>query len=300
MKRFILFIIIIGVCFIQTTVFAIGISDSSKGDRIGIFEDVKIDKSTPGSVVVIMGNADIQNNVNGDVIVIFGNITINSKVSGSVVTVLGKTKLTENSEIGGDFVSVGNTERSDNATIKGYFRTVEIGDFNLNTSKLGIVIILKSLILIVFMVFVILLGFPLLMIFNKRFQNISQEADFRLGKKFSIGFPGFVICFVTLILLGVTGLIALVYFLYALIIEIIVSMFIGKMLLKMFNVVGSIYIQFIIGLIVLVLLKVAFIFLISVNGFPVGVALCFGFDLLVNALGTGILIDSQFGKKVFT
>jgi hypothetical protein len=300
MKKLGVFIILICICFIQTTTFAIGISDNSdNGVRIGIFEDVKIIKETPGSVLIIMGNADIQKDVNGDVIVVFGNVTINAKVSGSVVTVLGTVKLTENAEIGVDFITIGNVEKSGSPIIRGYDRTIDIGDFDLDTSKLSIIVVLKSISLILFTFFVILLGFPILAIFNQRFQNISQDINYRLGKKLFIGLPGFLIGFITLILLGITGLVPLIYFFFAVLIEITVSIFIGKIILNLINSEVNIYIQFIIGVVLLELLKAAFILLIHVNGFPVGVILCFGFDLFVNVLGTGLLIDSQFGKKAF-
>jgi hypothetical protein len=300
MKKLVIFFIIFIFCIIQTTAFAFSISDNSdNGVRIGILEDVKINKEAPGSVLAIMGNAEIHNDVKGDVIVVFGNTTIDAKVSGSVVAVLGTVTLTEKANIEGDLISVGEVKRNDSVTINGYFKSVNLENFNLDTSKLSIFIILKSLMLIIFILFVIIFGFPLLAIFNKRFKNISEDIDLRLGKKFSIGLPGFVICFMTLILLGITGLIPLLYFFFAILIEIVVSIFIGKIIMKLFNTQWNIYIIFIFGLLFLVLLKAAFIFLIYVNGFPAGVAMSFGFDLLVNALGTGILIESQFGKKVF-
>jgi hypothetical protein len=300
MKKFIVLMIIIAICFIQTTTFAFSISDSSNnGVRISVLENVKIDKETRGSVITVMGDADIQNNVNGDLIVVFGNVTLNSKVSGNVVTVLGTVKLTDKAEIGGDFISVGNVEKSNSAVINGNYRTIDIGNFNLDTSRLSIFIILKSIMFIVFVFFVFLLGFPFLKLFNKRFKNISQEINYGIGKKFSIGLPGFVICFATLILLGITGIVPLIYFFFAIILEITVSIFTGKILLNLFNSSGTIYMQFILGLVLLELIKAGLILLIFVNGFTVGIALCFGFDLIVNALGTGILIDSQFGRKEF-
>ena len=156
MKKLVIFIIIAIICFIQTTAFAFSISDNSNnGVKIGIFENVEINKEVPGSVLAIMGNAEIHNDVKGDVIVVLGNTTIDAKVSGNVVAVLGTVTLTDKAQIGGDFISVGNVKRSDNAKINGYYKSVDIGNFNLDTSKLSIFIIIKSIMLIVFILFVI-------------------------------------------------------------------------------------------------------------------------------------------------
>lgn len=298
MKKLIIFIIVLAFSFIQITTFAFSMWDNSNnGVRIGILEDVKISKETTGSVLTIIGNADISNNVNGDVIIVFGDATIDAKVSGNVVAVFGTVVLKDNAKISGDFISVGNVEKSSNAGILGDYKSIDIHNFNLDTSKQSILIIIKSFMLIIFVFFVFIIGLPLLMLFNNRFQNLTSDIELRLGKKFFMGFPGFIICFITLVLLSITGLVPLVYFFYAILIEIVVSIFLGKVILNLFNTQANIYILFIFGLLLLVILKAVFIFLIHVNGFPVGVGVCFGFDILVNMLGTGILIESQFGKK---
>ena len=300
MKKLVILLIIITICLVQTTSFAFSISDNSKnGVKIGVFENVEINEEAPGSVLTILGDAHIKGKVHGDVIVVFGNVSIDAEVSGNVISVLGTVTLLDKARISGDFISVGKVEKSGSASILGENRTIDIGNFNLDTSKISIFIIIKSISLVIFLIFVILLGFPLIAIFNKRFQNMTDDIELRLGRKLTIGFPGFIICFLTLILLSITGLIPLIYFFFSILIEIIVCIFIGKTILNLLNSKGSLYFLFIIGLLLLVVLKALFILLVYVNGFPMGIALCFGFDLVTNALGTGILIESQFGRKEF-
>ena len=299
MKKIITIAIILILCLIQTTAFALVVTDASNGgDKVSIVGDVKIDKVTAGSVVVVKGNADIQNNVNGDVVVVFGDVVINAKISGNVVAVLGTITLTPNAIIGGDLVSLGTLEKSEGAVIQGNNTVVDLGDFNVGNLNFSLLVIAKLVMLIIFIFFVIIFGLPILVIWNQRFKNISADIENRIGKKFTAGILGFILCFVLFILLGVTVVVPLAYFILAIVIELVVSIFMGKLILKLFDNNATIYVQFFLGFILLEFIKILFIFLIPVNGIIAGSMLSFGFDMLVNALGIGILFDSKFGKAI--
>lgn len=300
MKKVFALIFLLMMCLLQTTAFAVSISDDSEnGVKMGILEDVAINQTVTGSVIAIFGNADIQSDVSGDVIVIFGDATINSNVKGSVVGVWGTVKLGEQCKIAGDLMSVGNTESNDNAVVQGFFRTVDLGGFDLGLSKLGILVLIRMVLLIIFVVFVLLIGFPLLMVFTERFQNLSEGMEYRLGKRLLIGIPGVVLAYITFILLGVTGIVPIIYFIYAIFIEVIVSIFLGKMVIKVFNGNKSIYVQFITGFILFIMLKAGILIWAFADQSVAGFGVSLGFDFILSAFGTGILLDSKFAKKNF-
>lgn len=279
----------ITVFIFQISAFAAELTKAAENkDRVSIMADVKIDRKTHGSVVVIAGNIDVQDNVEGDVVVVFGNVNINSRVSRDVVSVFGKTVLTSKAEIGKDVVSIGPVEKSPGARIAGSLVTVNVKPFALFGTISSIVVIISSFIYIV-------LGLIFIIVFKERCENISRGILEGAAKRFGIGFLLFVGCLILFPFLAITIIAPILFLILMIASSILASFFLGRLILKTFNSESNVYLEFIIGIASIALLKVIVLLSMPLLGFWTSIIVNVLLWIILNSIGLGILIDTRFG-----
>ncbi|MCX7708220.1 MAG: hypothetical protein N2484_00025 [Clostridia bacterium] len=283
-----------------------GTSVVSNGDRVSIFGDIIVDKSTVGSIVSIFGDVDVQSSVTGDIVAIFGSVRVNQPVDGDivailgdmtlnanasrdVVAILGKVKLTGNAVINGDLVAIGSIDKDAGAKVFG--QEVKV--------NLAFLLVARAITIIVLAFLVLILGLVIIAIFKERAVNISHRVEERTGRKIAVGLLGLLGFFILMMLLSIVVVGPILYLLLMIIAEVAVSIYFGKQILKVFNANLNVYLEFVTGLAVLSLLKIILTMLIPQIGFITYLFVYIALDLLIRGWGIGILIDTKFGT-IFT
>jgi hypothetical protein len=289
MKKLIALLVLVTAFLAYTPVYAEGESlFSSSGDRVSVGQDINIDKSITGNVVSIGGNVEIHDDVRGDVVVVFGDVIIDGKVAGEVVTIFGDVKMTGRASIGGNLVSLGTVERNELSRIYGQ-------EVNLNLGFLPITGTMVMIFMLVFAFFVLLLGFPILAVFRDRFSTMSGNILTRIGIRTALGFLIFLGLTIFLPILAITLVAPLLYFVLLIAAEIITGIFLGRIITKTFNSHTSIFVEFVIGFVVITMSKGAAIILFPQVGLLVSVLAYLLLSLFINSFGLGTLLDTKFG-----
>lgn len=275
--------------------YAEGISVSSdNGDRVSLFDDLKIDREVKGNVISVLGNVEVDRAVAGQVVVVFGDVTVNSVIAGQVVTVFGSTKLTSGAVVGKDVITLGSVERDDGARVLGQEVRVFGKYMNLD---IGALLYLRLAIMLLFSLAVLLIGLLVLVISKKKYEEITASVEKNTGKKLLLGFLAYLGISILFILLIVTLIAPVLYFVLLVMAAIVASIYLGRMILKSFSPKNSIYMEFITGLISITLVKLLLIFLVPQEGIIYSFALLFLFGVFINSVGLGGLTEYKFVKK---
>lgn len=321
----ILAIIISVLCFFGITTWAS--RDNSVGG-VSVFGSVTVDKQTNGDVVAVFGNIDVKEMVNGNVVAIFGNVNINapiagdsitvlgnskvmksvsgdyvtvmgdyvtvmgdsyagSKINGGYVTVLGKAVLDDGASIEGDVVSIGGLEEKGTPTVLGQKVTM----------NMGVLVFIKVVILLVTAFVFFFVGLITIAIFKKRAENVSLSAEENIPKRILEGIIGLIGILILSIILSLI-VIGPVFLMCAFIVtEIACCILIGKLSIKMFKTCMNVYLEFAAGVVILNLLRVLIVVFLAKSSIIPFISISILFEIIVKALGMGILIDTKFGKK---
>lgn len=278
-----------------TAVFAEGISVSSEaGDRVSLFDDIKIDKVVKGNVISVLGNIEVNKNVDGQVVVVFGDVTVNAAVSGQVVTVFGNTKLTSAAVVKKDLITLGSIEKADGASVLG--QEVRIFGEYMNID-IGALLYLRLAMLILFSLAVLVIGLLVLATARKRYEEITASIEKNVGKKLLLGFLAYMGISILFVLLIVTLVAPVLYIVLLVLADIVASIYLGRVILKAFSPKNSIYVEFITGLISITLVKLLLIFLVPQEGIIFSLALLAIFGVFINSIGLGGLTEYKFVKK---
>lgn len=276
-------------------VYADGISViSDAGDKISIFEDIRIDSKTNGDVVVIFGDADVMGPVSGDVVVILGDVTVDAAVSGTVISVLGNTKLKDSADIGGDVVSIGALEKSGLSRIHGQEVNIAGGNFDFDIVAFMLARVISTL---VFAFFVLVIGLFMIALSKEKLRNISAYIECRTGRKIAMGFLGLLGAVIIVLILFITVIAPLLYFILLAIAGVYSSIYFGKVILRAFSQLNNIYVEFFTGLITVTLLKIVLIYLVPQEDILFSAMLYIVFTAFINSLGLGIMLDSKYSGK---
>jgi len=290
------FLIILVTCF--SVAYAEGVSISSEtGDRISLFENIKIDNAVSGNVITLLGNTEIDGNVNGQVITVFGDATVNSGVSGQVVTVFGNTVLTKNADIKGNIVTLGSMQKENGAAVSGQEVRI-LGEYmNVDIAAL---LYLRLALLILYALAVLVIGILLLSVKKRQYEVITSRIEENTGKKLLLGILAYIGISVLLILLTITLVAPILYLLIIIIAAIPASIFFGRLILRAFNSKNSLITEFITGFITITLIKLMLLYLLPQDSLLVSLALVAIFDFFINSLGLGILMDAKYVRKTET
>lgn len=296
MKKFAaLLLVLIFSVLAFTTVYAEGISVSSDtGDKVSLFEDIKIDREIRGNVISVLGNVDINKPVDGQVVVVFGDITVNADVSGQVVTVFGNTRLTSGAVLQKDLITLGSIEKESGARVLG--QEVRIFGKYMNID-IGALLYLKLSIMLLFTLAVLVIGLLVLAVSRKKYEEITASIEKNIGKKLLLGFLAYMGASILALLLVLTLVGPVLYIILLVMAAIVASIYLGRIILKTFSPSNSIYMEFITGLISITLIKLLLIFIVPQEGIILSFALLALFEVFINSIGLGGLTEYKFVKK---
>lgn len=267
---------------------------SNDGDKVSILGDLKIDSKTDGDIVVILGNLDIQGDVDGDVVLVIGDATINARVSGQVVNVLGSLKLDEKAVVEGDVIVVGGYERLPGARISGDVNVVR--GYGLNIG-IGFILVARVFSIIVFAVLVLLLGIILLSFSRDKYLAMIEGAELETGRKLAIGFLGFLGATIIAVLLFITLIVPLLYFILLLVAGAVSSLYFGRIILRPFVSNCSPFLELLAGVTAITAVKLGILYSIPLHEFVTGNLLVLLFGVFVNSMGMGLFLSSRFEKS---
>ncbi len=173
---------------LSATVFATDTRDVT--DMVGFFRNIHVENNEEihGNTVAIFGNVDVDGKVNGDVVSIFGNTRVNGMVMGTVVSVIGGVDINNGGVVQGDVVQVlgGRINEEQGSRIHG--SRVGISSFGV-PGVTGVPLLL--LIIILFTLVKLVIGYLMsviaVMIFPRRFENMSKWASIDISRRFLIG-----------------------------------------------------------------------------------------------------------------
>ena len=296
MKKIVtLLLVLLFSMFALTTAYAEGVSVSSDtGDRVSLFDDIKIDSEVKGNVISVLGNVDVDKAVDGQVVVVFGDVTINANVSGQVVTVFGNTRLTSGAIVQKDLITLGSIEKESGSRVLG--QEVRIFGEYMNID-IGALLYLRLAIMLLFTLAVLVIGLLVLAVSRKRYEEITASIEKNIGKKLLLGFLAYLGASILFVLLIVTLVAPVLYIVLLVMAAIVASIYLGRTILKTFSPKNSIYMEFVTGLISITLIKLLLIFLVPQEGIILSFALLAIFGIFVNSIGLGGLTEYKFVKK---
>jgi len=268
---------------------------SDSGDEVRILDDVEINRKTTGNIIVILGDADIRDEVAGDIVVIIGDATINAKVTGDVVNVLGRTRLKEKAEISGDVVSIGSLEKLPGSMVRGEEVSIYGRELHID---IGVILLARLIGVIVFSFVVLILGLIMIAASKEKLHKMIDDFVPGMARKTAIGFLGLIGAFIIFLLLFVTVVIPLLYFVLMLIAGVFSGIYLGRVILNAFGSArSSIYLEFITGIITVTIIKVGLVYFLPLHEFLLSVALFLAFSIFIDSLGIGILLNWKLNKK---
>lgn len=269
---------------------------SASGDRVSILKDTEITGQVDGNVISVLGNITVHDDgkVNGHVIAVFGEISVNSRVSGHVVDIFGKTALKESAVIEGDVITMGSLDKYPGSSILG--REVRILGKSMNLD-ISAITYLQLAIMLLFMIAVLVIGLLLLLISKNKYTSIAANLERNVGRKIVLGILSFLGASALMLLLLVTLAAPVLYVIILLLSTITACMFSGRFILRTFSRKNSIYMEFITGLISIVLVKLLVIFLIPQQEILIRMGLLALLDLFVFSVGLGIHMEQYYLKR---
>jgi hypothetical protein len=269
-------------------------------DQVSILEDTEITGQVDGNIISVLGDisVDVDENgngkVNGHVIAVFGEISVNSRVSGHVVNIFGKTVLKESAVIEGDVITMGSLDKYPGSSILG--REVRMLGEAMNID-ISAITYLQLAIMLLFMLAALVIGLLLLLISKNKYTSIAANLERNVGRKMILGILSFFGASAMMLLLLVTLAAPVLYVIVLLLSTITACMFSGRFILRTFSRKNSVFVEFITGLISIVLIKLLIIFLIPQQEILIRLGLLALLDFLVFSLGLGIHMEQYYLKR---
>ncbi|EGD46778.1 LOW QUALITY PROTEIN: hypothetical protein Cpap_1318 [Ruminiclostridium papyrosolvens DSM 2782] len=264
-------------------------------NKLVFFEDKLITQNNMGNITIVIGDADIKTSINGSVIVIFGKAAINGMVGGDIVSVFGDVYIKDKSLVQGNVVSLGKLRYDNDVIINGTKVNIDVDIISLFKSN-GIII--NGL--IVLSVITLIAGLILISIFPGRYRVMSYKMSKGIPRRMAMGglvVVGFTIVVIFLLFSIIAPIFYLLFLMFA---DIVGSIFVGTLIFKENYERTTIYIQFLVGQLLVSILKIVPLILIPNGSYTA--MLIYGICLILLQysmafLGIGTIIDTGFGKK---
>lgn len=298
MKKITVVLLLCYIMAIGYPVFSDGIAEEQDGkDRVSIMEDLTIDNKTAGSIAVFIGDVHVKEDVLGNVVVIFGDVTVDAKVKGNIVNMLGNTVLSSNTEVFGNIISIGGFDKSDRSKVHGSITRVNTGDIGINAG-MHMVVAVRAISAGVVSLLIIILGLIMIALSGKNIQSVIDVFDDGIGRKIAIGILGFLGATIISILLFITIIIPVMYFILMLVAGAVSGMYFGKVILRTFTAASNIFVEFAIGIFTIILIKIGILYLIPLHEFLWSCIVYLAFCFFISSLGIGILLDLKYGRGI--
>lgn len=266
--------------------------DVNNGDSVTIFgnEVIPAGDIVSGDAVVVFGNLDIKGAVRGDVVSVFGNVDIYGEANGDVVAVFGNVTVHDNAVIGGDTVGVlGNVTKSPGAIVRGDVVDTnqsfmpENFDFMPNMSfGMGFGSIIGM---------AIMYGLSCLVaaILPDRVRLMAETSKHGIGRRFGIGLLVLLVfmLMIPILMITIVGIIPAILLIFAFMLVALISttavyIAVGQKIAAAVEGRNAIYIQLLIGLVVVGALGI-----LPLLGFLASMAVFF--------VGLGVAFDTKVG-----
>lgn len=282
MKRLLAFLAILILLLLPALALA-----NDMSDRIQIQGDVKVmaDEIVAGDAVAILGDVTVDGKVMGDVVAVMGDVTVNGEVMGDVITIGGHVIRSDTSKIYGKVTQIGVGDGIGRVISR--FTTYGPHSFNISFGKYRF----PSIFTFARFLGTVALAALCIILFPNSVKTATRDVDIQTGRKFLIGLvilllTPVVIGLMVITLLGIPLvpvaillLAAAAFFGY-----ISVSVFLGQKLKDHFHIKPSIFIEYILGAVLLRLLQ-----LVPFVGTLI--------SLTVMLYSIGITADTRFGTK---
>ncbi|MEN8904582.1 MAG: hypothetical protein ABF289_01340 [Clostridiales bacterium] len=288
---------LISIIFVLIVILQINIvygNDLSE-NKTYFYEDIKIDNPTNGSVQSFFGDVEINSEFSGDIVIFFGDLEINSKVNGNVVSIYSNVKFSKKGILHGDIVNLGDIENSNKANIKG-------NQVNISTGKLPKInkdYFFKTKIYILAFVSIITLLFGLLFVWilSRWLKKVVINIEYEAPKKIAIGFLIYILLIIILMLTFYFIIPIILWFIIVIIINVLTMIFLGKIMMKSSSMEDNIYLEFILGYITVIMIRLIIILVLPYDSILAYLAVNMVFSLLINSFGLGIMIFGIKSKK---
>ncbi|WP_024833159.1 hypothetical protein [Ruminiclostridium josui] len=264
-------------------------------NKMVFFEDKVITQDNKGNVTVVIGDADIKTSINGSVIVVLGKASINGIIGGDVVSIFGDVYIKDRSLIQGNVVSMGKLKSDNDVVINGTKVDINVDIISLFKSH-GIII--NGLIILALLTLVA--GLILISIFSGRYRVMSYKMRQGISRRIIMGgliVIGFTIIVIFLLFLIVAPIIYILLLMFA---DIVASIFVGTFIFKENYDRTTIYLQFLVGEILVSILKIVPLILIPSGSYTAMLIYGICFIILQFSMaffGIGTIIDTGFGKE---
>ncbi len=264
-------------------------------NKLVFFEDKLITQHSMGNVTIVIGDADIETNINGSVIVIFGKAAINGMVGGDIVSVFGDVNIKDNSLVQGNVVSVGKLKKDNDVVINGTKVNIDVDIISMFKSN-GIII--NGLIILALMT--LAAGLILISIFSGRYRVMSYKMSKGISRRMIMGglvVVGFTIIVIFLLFMIVAPIFYVLFLMFA---DIVASIFVGTLIFKGNYDRTTIYLQFLVGHILISILKIVPLIVIPSGSYTAMLIYGICFIILQYSMaffGVGTIIDTGYGKQ---
>ncbi len=264
-------------------------------NKLVFFEDKLITQHSMGNVTIVIGDADIETNINGSVIVIFGKAAINGMVGGDIVSVFGDVNIKDNSLVQGNVVSVGKLKNDNDVVINGTKVNIDVDIISMFKSN-GIII--NGLIILALMTLAV--GLILISIFSGRYRVMSYKMSKGISRRIIMGglvVVGFTIIVIFLLFMIVAPIFYVLFLMFA---DIVASIFVGTLIFKGNYDRTTIYLQFLVGHILISILKIVPLIVIPSGSYTAMLIYGICFIILQYSMaffGVGTIIDTGYGKQ---
>lgn len=266
---------------------------SEKGDIVKLFEDVSVDKDIKGNVIAVLGNITINGNVDGIAVSVFGDMTVNGKVTGQAVTIFGNTKLMEKADVK-SLITLGSVEKAQGAHVQGNEVRIFGEVMNIDISA---IMYLQIAVMLLFSIVVLVFGLLILAISRKKYEEMTERVEYTVDRKLILGFLAFTGASILVVMLAITLVAPVIYFIILILAAITSSIFVGRLILKAMNPSKNIFAEFITGLITITLVKLLLINLMPQDDLILGFIMLGVLELFIDSLGLGILMEARAAKN---
>ncbi len=295
MKIAVFFMLVLAVFILAASPAAAeGISVSAEnGDKVGLFEDVSVDREMTGNVIAVLGNVKVDSKVNGIVVTVFGDADVNAEVTGQVVTVFGNSILGEHA-VTGNLITLGSVEKKDGARVLGQ----EVRIFGeLMNIDIGAILYLRVAVVIIFAAAVLIIGLLVLLIYRKKYEDMTQNIENRLDRKIILGFLAYLGTTILMAMMVITLIAPALYLIILIMSSITSSIFFGRLILKALNPSKNILMEFVTGLVTVTLVKLLLIYIVPQEDIILDFVLLGAFSVFINSIGLGIILEARAEKK---
>ncbi len=267
---------------------------TATGDQVRLFENIDVEEDIKGNIIAVLGDIEVNSNVDGLVIAVFGDVKVNAAVADQVVTVFGNTVLTGNADIKGNLITLGSIEKDPGARVSGNEVRIFGEVMNVDVSA---IFYLRMVSLVAFSLVVLIWGVLMLILSKKKYINDTAEIEKSGRRKLLLGILTFLGTAILLVLLSVTLVAPVLYFVLMIVANVFACLYFGKLIMKAMSAPRNIMVEFMTGFITITLIKLLVVFLVPQKEIILSLIIGTVVASYVSTMGLGVIMEARFAKK---